>query len=151
MNETVRPMSSTFENGTGTEQTDVFVYGSLLSGLQNHDYLGDAELLGTATLAPGVYAMLDLGSFPGLVDDPDGPRIQGEVYRVDALTLRRLDRLEGHPAFYRRRLVGVEAGPVRAAWVYVLEGRRPNGPEPVASGDWRTYLTARVEGEEVPF
>ena len=45
--------------------------------------------------------------------------IYGELYRVDELTLKMIDRLEGHPSWYRREEIEVltEKGGTVAAWL----------------------------------
>jgi gamma-glutamylaminecyclotransferase len=101
----------------------VFVYGSLKKGFHNHRLLetGQAIFKGTAESVAPEYAMVDLGSFPGLIDGKQ--RVTGELYEVDAHTFHRLDSLEGHPHMYTRherrfRMVG-ENKLVQTAWVYL--------------------------------
>jgi gamma-glutamylaminecyclotransferase len=118
----------------------VFVYGSLLSGLPNDHFLAVSEFLGAATVAAGKFAMLDLGRFPGLVLDPEGGPVVGELYAVDSLTLARLDRLEGHPYFYCRRPVRVHCdGQLRKATVYVLRSSLHVDQPLVEGNDWRRH------------
>jgi len=85
--------------------TKVLVYGSLKKGFGNHHILENARFLGKAVTSPE-FTMLHLGGFPGIVRGGE-TAITGEVYEVDAATLRRLDRLEGHPNFYRRDVIAV--------------------------------------------
>lgn len=54
---------------------------------------------------PFVLARSDLAG--GGVSSLTSTRIRGEVWRVGASALEKLDRLEGHPSFYRRRPVPV--------------------------------------------
>lgn len=131
---------------------NVFVYGSLLSDLHNHRLLGDSPYLDAAWLPDGLFAMVSLGSFPALVHDPEGPPIVGELYVVDDATLARLDRLEGHPHFYRRQQVGSitrDAHPEASctAWVYVLAAhdRVFDAECYVVDGDWRAYHESRQD------
>lgn len=72
----------------------VFVYGTLKRGFENHGLLGASTFIDEAsTLTP--YRMLD-GKFPVLRDaGPDRMCIAGELYDVDAQTLKALDELEG--------------------------------------------------------
>jgi gamma-glutamylaminecyclotransferase len=124
----------------------VFVYGSLMGGMSNHDLLaeGGAEFLGAArTKMPR--PMYDLGWFPAVVDRLGHDQVVGELYRVDGPTLERLDRLEGHPHAYRRELVGIEGQ--ADAWMYLMDPRRIAGRAglaPVRGGDWRAHW-ARIE------
>ena len=116
-------------NGT----TRVFVYGTLLSGEPNHRVLADADLVGEAS-TEAVFDLVSLGAFPALV--PDGrTAVAGEVYVVNARTLADLDRLEGHPRFYRRRRIRLQDGDEVLA--YVLAPDQARGRPAIASGNWR--------------
>lgn len=115
--------------------TRVFVYGSLLRGMHNHRLLDGARFVGAARTPPR-FTLRDLGSFPAIVA---GGRTQivGEIYEVDAETLERLDRLEGHPHHYRREPIELERGEVAEIYVYVAPlGARAHA---VPSGDWRGH------------
>ena len=72
----------------------IFVYGSLKRSYALHSLLQGQRSLGNAVTEP-LYRLFDLGSYPGLVEWPDGLAICGEVYRVDSDCLRRLDEAEG--------------------------------------------------------
>jgi len=75
--------------------TLVFVYGTLKRGGANHRQLAGQTFLGTARTGPG-YRIFDLGSYPGLVVQPDDRSgVAGEVWSVDEACLRRLDEFEG--------------------------------------------------------
>jgi gamma-glutamylaminecyclotransferase len=104
----------------------VFAYGTLKRGHGNHRQLEDATFLGEAVTAAS-YA-LHVDGLP-MVDrnNPVSP-IHGELYLVDDATFADLDRLEGHPLFYRRFLTRVSLvdGTVKAAWMYF--GSYPSGP-----------------------
>ncbi len=119
----------------------VFVYGTLMSGYGNNRLLVGSTFLGKAnTWTP--YEMISLGGFPAVVQ-PDvgfaGTQVHGELYEVDANTLQDLDRLEGHPHFYRRRLVWIEQGAdMHEAWIYMVSGDQYSG-RPVVNGDWRDH------------
>jgi gamma-glutamylcyclotransferase (GGCT)/AIG2-like uncharacterized protein YtfP len=113
--------------------TTVFVYGTLLRGEPNHSLLAHAEALGPARTEP-CYDLVDLGAFPALIA---GGRtaIAGELYRVGPETLARLDRLEGHPDFYRRTPVRTNEG--RQVETYLFPRARAGGRPRILSGDWR--------------
>lgn len=120
----------------------VFVYGTLKKGFSNHHFLKDQEYLGKAEIKG---TMISLRHFPGvcLVGNDD---ILGEVYEINDETLKRLDHLEGHPSFYKRKEIlafyidnldqEVEAN---KAWCYTLpesylqEGNHQRIPD----GIWR--------------
>jgi gamma-glutamylcyclotransferase (GGCT)/AIG2-like uncharacterized protein YtfP len=124
----------------------VFVYGTLRTGDVRHGVDSFVKMLSPKAFIDG-FDMLDLGGFPGLV--PGDGRIRGEVHEYEHL--RNLDRIEGHPDFYRRRQVPVfndEGGVIyHDAWVYCLHHvpTRPKLPI-IESGDWfahRGYYKAR--------
>lgn len=115
----------------------VFVYGTLLSGEPNHPLLREARFDGQTTTKPE-FTMLNLRAFPGIVSGGK-TAIAGECYKVDADTLLRLDRLEGHPSFYRRQQIELSDG--RKAYTYILPGDYAQRCERIESGDWIEHLT----------
>lgn len=110
----------------------VFVYGTLRAGEANHDLLAGHERLGPARTEPR-FELVDLGAYPALVPGGD-TAIVGEVYRVDGPTLAALDRLEGHPHFYKRVAVRLHDG--RLAQAYVLPADAVAGRPRISGGDW---------------
>ena len=99
----------------------VFVYGTLKRGCHNHGLLQRtrAEFISTGRTASKFPLVVD--GLPYLLDMPGkGHRVEGEIYRVNSAEgWSALDRLEGHPRFYQRRLTEI-AGDDRetyAAWV----------------------------------
>lgn len=104
----------------------VFVYGSLKKGFHNHQLLSgnDATFLGEAESTAPAYAMLDLGSFPGLIEGDQ--RVKGELYEVNQYTMDNLDALEGHPYMYERKLARfkMEGHKIKEAWVYMYKANR---------------------------
>lgn len=111
----------------------VFVYGTLLRGESNHRLLKDAEFVGEARTAPE-YDLVNLGAFPGMVLGGD-TAVTGEIFRVDYETLAALDRLEGHPRFYRR--TPLELDGFGAVEGYLFPRNKMNGYDCIESGDWR--------------
>lgn len=110
----------------------VFVYGTLMRGERNHCFLEGATFCGTAATEPR-HRLLDLGAFPAMVAGGRAS-VAGEIYDVDAGTLAALDRLEGHPGFYRRTAVRLLDGGTAEA--YLMPGTKAAGTE-IKSGDWR--------------
>ena len=104
----------------------IFAYGTLKRGHGNHRELEDATFLGEAVTVDRFALHVD--GLP-MVDrsNPVSP-IHGELYLVDEATFADLDRLEGHPRYYQRRLTRVKLADqtVRSAWVYF--GNYPSGP-----------------------
>ncbi len=120
----------------------VFVYGTLLQGEPNHYILEHACFVREAR-TPAVFTLCDLGSFPALLAD-GSTAVLGEVYEVDAATLARLDRLEGHPRLYRRTPITLDDGePVEA---YVMAPGRAWSERIITNGDWRTREASRTGG-----
>ena len=106
---------------------NLFVYGTLKRGYGNNRLLKRAEILGTAT-SIGKYHLL-AGGFPFMIDSLDqdeGARVRGEIYRVNEEELARCDRLEGHPRFYMRELRAFKLsdGTLLEAWVYLWQSHR---------------------------
>ena len=99
----------------------VFVYGTLKKGYSNHQLFKQAEFLAHATTS-GI--MLNLGAFPAIINGK--ARVFGELYKITPEILAFLDRLEGHPHFYERKLVDLktqdidEMGEDIKAWCYFL-------------------------------
>ncbi|MGI0012505.1 MAG: gamma-glutamylcyclotransferase family protein [Nitrososphaera sp.] len=95
----------------------IFVYGSLKKGFGNHGLLAisNSKFLGSAKTHP-IFTMVDFGTFPGCLINGE-TAIHGEVYEITDEVLAWLDKLEGHPNFYRRVEISSTLGPV---WMYVL-------------------------------
>jgi gamma-glutamylcyclotransferase (GGCT)/AIG2-like uncharacterized protein YtfP len=109
----------------------MFVYGTLKRGHGNHHWLADAPFLGEAELPDVV--LHDLGPFPMAV--PGEGTVIGEVYRIDAGALARLDRLEGYPRLYDRRPLPLADG--RSAWVYLGRPHQVRHVAAIADGRWQ--------------
>jgi gamma-glutamylcyclotransferase (GGCT)/AIG2-like uncharacterized protein YtfP len=107
--------------------TPLFVYGTLKKGYRLHRFLEGARFLGDAQLKG--FNMYNLGSYPGIVRDEAAGTVSGEIYDVDAPTLRRLDYVEGG---YERQLHVTTDG----KWVNVYVYPRTEG-EKVADGVWK--------------
>jgi gamma-glutamylcyclotransferase (GGCT)/AIG2-like uncharacterized protein YtfP len=131
--------------GTMVGTTLLFVYGTLMRGFRLHDLLSQAKFRGEATVAG---RLCDLGLFPALSLDGVG-RVQGEVYEVDAPTLRIIDRVEGYDAHchsgpYLREPVEVLStdGKLLAVQVYAANMNLAGRPqiETGAIADYRLWV-----------
>ncbi len=105
------------------ELETIFVYGTLRKGMGNHHLLEGSGFLGMGetVVRYGMYVLP--GGIPYVKRRSERKAvIVGEVYEVDEDTLRRIDQLEGHPDFYRRRLVPVMLNGEEKiqAWLYFL-------------------------------
>lgn len=111
----------------------VFVYGTLKRGFGNHEYLlSKSKFLGEHVTDPA-YTMVSCGGFPGVIESGSTP-ITGEVFEVTEEELLDCDRLEGHPNWYRRKLIPTPYG---EAWVYIYPSDKVEGLKVVESGVWR--------------
>jgi gamma-glutamylaminecyclotransferase len=113
----------------------VFVYGSLLKGEPNHRQLAASTFVRRARTSPS-FTLLDLGAVPALVSG-GATNVSGEVYEVGGITLAGLDRLEGHPRFYRRSQICLSDGTRVLAFLLNAGGRSPHPA--IVSGDWREH------------
>jgi gamma-glutamylaminecyclotransferase len=112
----------------------IFVYGSLKRGYALNNLLGGQCYLSDAITAP-LYRLVDLGTYPGLVDWPDGLAVRGEVFRVDFDCLLRLDEAEGvtERHYVRRNVILQENFSDRDVhawfWLGPVKGKRDCGEE----------------------
>ena len=74
-------------------KTRLFIYGTLKRGHCRHFALSGQQFLGEVQTAVG-YRLYDCGEYPGLVRDPAGISISGELWAVDEECLARLDEIE---------------------------------------------------------
>lgn len=111
----------------------IFVYGTLRRGSSNHRYLEQARFAGEARTRRG-FRLYDLGHYPGIIRDGGQGRVRGEVYALDDETLAEVDRLEGHPTFYRRVPLVLDGG--LEVETYVLRLEQVDGRPVIRGGDW---------------
>jgi len=101
----------------------VFVYGTLKSGFSNHFIMKPTVKIGEGE-TKNKYALYESG-IPFLVEDEKVSKIKGEVYFVDQATFDILDTLEGHPDWYKRKLIPVMVDNKEyTAWTYF---NKPSG------------------------
>ena len=108
----------------------VFVYGTLKRGERNFHHLRDARFVGEHLTRPR-YTMYSFDSYPAVCQN-GRQAIEGEIFRVSARRLLALDRLEGHPEYYRRIRIETEYG---QAWMYVMQRERCLGRKQIG-GSW---------------
>ena len=126
---------------TADSRHTVLIYGDLRLGFWKSYILGEAIHLGPGKTCDS-FAMY-LGTFVYVVNHEQRYPIEGDVFQVNERTLEYLDLLQGHPYWYRRTLVPIEAGGARRdAWLYF--GQDCSG-ELLPSGD---YLKHCAAGEE---
>jgi gamma-glutamylcyclotransferase (GGCT)/AIG2-like uncharacterized protein YtfP len=111
----------------------LFVYGTLKRGGCRHGPLERQRFLGPAVTRP-LYALYDLGDYPGLVDCREGGQaIAGELYEVEAGLRGVLDAVEGAPDWFR--LLPIELEAQGEAFAYFYQGATAGRPR-LASGCW---------------
>ena len=111
----------------------VFVYGTLKQGYHNHYLLEGCKFEEAEAEGFNLHASAYL---PYAV--PGEGTIKGELYEVDNEVLKRLDRLEGHPRYYRRIKTSVRTALEQIeAWLYICPSaaRYPI----IGSGNWEVY------------
>jgi gamma-glutamylcyclotransferase (GGCT)/AIG2-like uncharacterized protein YtfP len=104
------------------EKLKICVYGSLRRGMGNHPLMRDSKLLSTETISDN-FEMIDMGSFPGLVETDEPNEIVIEVYEVTPDVFRNIERLESYPSWYNRRNVTTTEGEVG---IYYFPGKNSN-------------------------
>jgi len=132
---------------TNRNDTMVFVYGTLRPGEANHHLLAGqgAKRIRGARTEPS-FRFLDLGAYPAMVEG-GSTSVVGELFMVASEQLKALDRLEGHPTYYRRVEIRLSCG--TRAHTYVLPEHFTAGCSPIVNGDWpkhRTQRDARLQG-----
>lgn len=109
----------------------VFVYGTLKRGGKLHGYLENSRFLGEGQIRG---ELVLLGWYPGLRENAD-KTVHGELFQIDDITLRALDRAEGTQyGLFERKLVEVlekDGGTVHA-WAYFYA--QPLRGEPEIAG-----------------
>lgn len=120
----------------------VFVYGTLRGGASNHFRMAGARFIAAGTIRGRMYR---IDWYPGLVVDPSGDDLAGEVYEVGPALLAELDVFEGLSAGeiegseYRRVRVSVDLGgdhrPPVLAWVWEWLGPVDEAKR-ITGGDW---------------
>lgn len=137
----------------------IAVYGTLRKGYGNHSYLSGAKFIGSGQTFDK-YRMTGAG-IPFLLQ---GKNVEGsnnvrvEVYSVDDWKLKSIDRLEGHPTWYKREKIGIrlDNGIVIGAESYIINdvSKHDDGKYYADFAEMRepvkyTYSTYRYGGSKV--
>lgn len=127
----------------GTDEAiELFVNGTLMRGLALNPNLDGAEFLSEKRTAAR-YRIYSIGDVhPGMFEvDQGGVEVSGELYRVPADVLWRLE--EGEPPNLYRGPVHLVDGRVTDGILYPRELAEQHGQDISSYGDWRTYMAAR--------
>jgi len=97
--------------------TRIFVYGTLKKGLHNHRLLADQKFICKAETddlkvmhCMNIPFLYNVGGYYYKNLLHRGHHVTGEVYDLDDCALREIDRLEGHPRWYRRQPIRLRSG-----------------------------------------
>ncbi len=117
----------------------VAVYGTLRPGQGNwRAYLSGSKVNHLGTFQISGFRLYNAGLFPFAANGRGD--IVVDLFEVGVETLAALDRLEGHPRFYRRREVTVDGA---SAWIYAVDEAPANLPV-VPGGDWAKHKARAV-------
>ncbi|MCU1571400.1 MAG: regulator [Naasia sp.] len=121
------------------EAIELFVNGTLMRGLALNGNLDGADLL-EETRTAARYRVYSIGDVhPGMFEvDEGGVEIAGELYRVPAEVLRRVE--EGEPPNLYRGPVMLVDGRVVDGILYPRALAEANGRDISSYGDWRKYM-----------
>lgn len=105
----------------------VAVYGTLKKGYGNNYLLRGSSYIGKGETKRR-YPMVASGIPYVLDNEGEGHNIDVELYAVSNTTLNKLDSLEGHPNWYRRRQIDIRInGKIWSAWLYFNIKEKVNG------------------------
>lgn len=112
----------------------LFVYGTLKRGHGNNQFLQayKAKFLSEDTIPGKLYTD---GGLPYVEKGTEGVVI-GEIWEVDAPTMARLDRLEGHPMWYQRTEVTTGKGVKCEVYYFNFPDRPASSMRHITSGIW---------------
>ena len=118
----------------------VFVYGTFMQGGGHHSIISEQLCLGAATTK---YHYTMSARFHPFVSDIKGvqsSKIHGELYLVNEQVLKAIDKIEGHPNYYKRKqiYVFINGDPYRA-WMYFYP--KVDGTV-IPTGNYRDYEKA---------
>lgn len=115
----------------------IFVYGTLRRDGRLHGYYMDKATFQRMVKTAPKFTLYSLGGCPGLVEGGT-TAVVGEVYECPAEVVEYLDRLEGHPHCYERKVIDLEDG--SRVQAYVLPMRKTFARNAIIqSGDWLRY------------
>jgi gamma-glutamylcyclotransferase (GGCT)/AIG2-like uncharacterized protein YtfP len=102
------------------ETNRIAVYGTLKYGLSNYrNYLTESSFAGSG-VTKEKYPLIIKGLPYMIKEKGKGHNVEVDVFNVDDDTLARLDRLEGHPKWYKRSeiMISMENGRSLKCWLY---------------------------------
>lgn len=108
-----------FSKDTVIEENLVAVYGTLKKGYNNYNnYLTSSKHIGSG-LTKDKYPLIIKG-LPYMIEEiGKGHHVSVDVFKVSNSVLANLDKLEGHPTWYRRKQIPIMVGgKTLTCWLY---------------------------------
>ena len=113
----------------------IIAYGTLMTGERNHRFCRNALSIRPCTIRGVLY---DTGwGFPAFEPGETGT-VRAELIEIPAADRPAMDRLEGYPELYDRRLIpaALADGNTVTAWIYVMNDL-PKQAKIIPGGDWK--------------
>lgn len=121
----------------------LFVYGTLMEGYNNHRLIQEANGRKIGSGYTKLKYSMVMPSFPIALRNPRLYPIKGELFEV--ATLDRIDRLEGHPQWYKRYQIKVIVdGAEHTAWMYFQSRNESPSLTILEDGDWAKHRAAAL-------
>lgn len=113
----------------------LIAYGTLMTGERNHRFCENAVSITPCTIKGTLF---DTGyGFPAFVSE-GATEVKAELIEIPISAWADVDRLEGYPRLYDRRLylATLADGTKNKAWVYIMVTLPPQA-RVIPSGDWK--------------
>ena len=122
----------------------IFIYGTLRKGLRLHHHMQGADYLERARLKGRLY---DVGTYPGLVVDPNSDWVWGELFQLSEELIKHLDSIEeydpNNPSqceYIRKRVSVLNSHDQMINALTYVYNFEPKGLTLIRSGDYKKYL-----------
>lgn len=122
----------------------IAVYGSLRSGLNNHQLIKSSNYVGTFDSEP-VFSMYSLHSYPGLILN-GSTSIKFEVYEVEKDVFKKVRGLEGYDENNKKSSHYLE-NTINTPWgnaIFYVYNRDIKDLPIVESGDWKDFVSLQI-------
>lgn len=100
----------------------VFVYGTLKKGKKNHSYINKEMEKEIELNVPGFLYWNINRYYPHFISNPFGMNIKGELYDLTESEVKNIDKLEGHPDFFKRKKTIIDGEEIYY-YEYILQPR----------------------------
>lgn len=123
----------------------LFVYGSLMRGMERASFIGNPQKALFAGTGVARGTLYEVGSFPGMIESANGSMVAGELYELfdPEIFFETLDLIEGYRpdqpecSLYVRKIITVVTPEgERRAWAYIFN-QPVTGFQKIFSGDFR--------------